>query len=281
MPQSNNPVLTKMTQTKDGYATFGEAPATATATAPAGAGEWTAGTYTVPPGTAPAGVARISIADVIVKTAMMFAVLLVTATAAWRLELPTGVYYVLVFAALGVGIWASVRTQVSPGLYLLYAALEGVVVGWISKVYNDWAIQNGAQSGIVGWAVLGTLVTFAVMLLLYRARFLRASPKFTKMMLVGIISYAALSMISFFAGAVLGVGNGVGFYGLGAIGIVFCIIGVGLAAFTLVLDFAAVEQLVTMGAPERESWRAAFGLTVTLVWLYLELLRLLAILNSR
>ena len=257
------------------------ATATATATAPAGAGEWTEGTYTVPPGTAPAGVARISIADVIVKTAMMFAVLLVTATAAWRLELPTGVYFVLVFAALGVGIWASVRTQVSPGLYLLYAALEGVVVGWISKVYNDWAIQNGAQSGIVGWAVLGTLVTFAVMLLLYRARFLRASPKFTKMMLVGIISYAALSMISFFAGAVLGVGNGVGFYGLGAIGIVFCIIGVGLAAFTLVLDFAAVEQLVTMGAPERESWRAAFGLTVTLVWLYLELLRLLAILNSR
>jgi uncharacterized YccA/Bax inhibitor family protein len=192
-----------------------------------------------------------------------------------------GLYLVLVFAALGVGIWASVRTKVSPGLYLLYAALEGIVVGWISKVYNDWAIQNGAQSGIVGWAILGTLVTFAVVLVLYRARFLRASPQFTRMMMIGMVSYLVLSVISLVAGALFGVGGGWGFYGFGAIGIVFCLIGVALAAFTLVLDFAAVEQLVTMGAPEQESWRAAFGLTVTLVWLYLELLRLLAILNSR
>jgi len=84
-----------------------------------------------------------------------------------------------------------------------------------------------------------------------------------------------------FISAIFGVGNGMGFYGLGAIGVICCLVGVGLAAFTLVLDFAAVDQLISMGAPERESWRAAFGLTVTLVWLYLELLRLLAILNSR
>jgi uncharacterized YccA/Bax inhibitor family protein len=280
VPKSNNPVLTKMTKTKDGYATFGEAPTT-TATQTVAAVDVAQDTYSVPVGTAPAGVARISIADVIVKTGMMFVVLLGAAALSWRLDLPMGLYFVLVFAALGVGIWASVRTQVSPGLYLLYAALEGVVVGWISKVYNDWAIQNGAQSGIVGWAILGTLVTFAVMLLLYRAKFVRASPAFTKMMMIGLISYAVLSLVSFIAGAFLGVGDGFGFYGLGAIGILFCVIGVGLAAFTLVLDFAAVEQLVAMGAPEKESWRAAFGLTVTLVWLYLELLRLLAILNSR
>jgi uncharacterized YccA/Bax inhibitor family protein len=284
VPQSNNPVLTKMTKTKDGYATFGEAPtatATTDATSPVVNSDGMTGGYTVPAGTAPAGVARITITDVIVKTGAMFAVLLVTATAAWQLDLPTGLYIVLVFAALGVGLWASVRREVSPGLYLLYAALEGVVVGWISKVYNDWAVQKGAQSGIVGWAILGTLVTFAVMLILYRAKFLRATPQFTKMMMIGLISYATLSLISFVAGAFLGVGDGLGFYGFGAIGILFCVIGVGLAAFTLVLDFAMIEQLVSMGAPERESWRAAFGLTVTLVWLYLELLRLLAILNSR
>jgi uncharacterized YccA/Bax inhibitor family protein len=280
VPKSNNPVLTKMTKTKDGYATFGDAPTT-TATQTLAAPDVAQDTYSVPVGTAPAGMARISIADVIVKTGAMFVVLISAAALSWQLDLPMGLYLILVFAALGVGIWASVRTKVSPGLYLLYAALEGIVVGWISKVYNDWAIQNGAQSGIVGWAILGTLVTFAVVLVLYRARFLRASPQFTRMMMIGMVSYLVLSVISLVAGALFGVGGGWGFYGFGAIGIVFCLIGVALAAFTLVLDFAAVEQLVTMGAPEQESWRAAFGLTVTLVWLYLELLRLLAILNSR
>ena len=280
MPQSNNPVLTKMTQTKDGYATFGEAPSTATATATAPTADWATGSYSVPAGTAPAGVARVAIADVIVKTAAMFAVLLVFATAAWLIPLPVGVYLVAMFAALGVGIWASVRREVSPGLYLLYAALEGIVVGAISKIYNDWAISNGAQQGIVAWAVLGTLVTFGVMLALYRTRIIKANAKFVRMMMVALISYAILSGLSFIS-AIFGVGNGMGFYGLGAIGVICCLVGVGLAAFTLVLDFAAVDQLISMGAPERESWRAAFGLTVTLVWLYLELLRLLAILNSR
>jgi len=280
VPQSNNPVLTKMTQTKDGYATFGEAPSTATATATAPTADWATGSYSVPAGTAPAGVARVAIADVIVKTAAMFAVLLVFATAAWLIPLPVGVYLVAMFAALGVGIWASVRREVSPGLYLLYAALEGIVVGAISKIYNDWAISNGAQQGIVAWAVLGTLVTFGVMLALYRTRIIKANAKFVRMMMVALISYAILSGLSFIS-AIFGVGNGMGFYGLGAIGVICCLVGVGLAAFTLVLDFAAVDQLISMGAPERESWRAAFGLTVTLVWLYLELLRLLAILNSR
>jgi len=280
VPQSNNPVLTKMTQTKDGSATFGAAPSTATATATAPTADWATGSYSVPAGTAPAGVARIAIADVIVKTAAMFAVLLVFATAAWLIPLPVGVYLVAMFAALGVGIWASVRREVSPGLYLLYAALEGIVVGAISKIYNDWAISNGAQQGIVAWAVLGTLVTFGVMLALYRTRIIKANAKFVRMMMVALISYAILSGLSFIS-AIFGVGNGMGFYGLGAIGVICCLVGVGLAAFTLVLDFAAVDQLISMGAPERESWRAAFGLTVTLVWLYLELLRLLAILNSR
>ena len=280
MPQSNNPVLTKMTQTKDGYATFGEAPATATATAPAPSTGWSGGSYSVPAGTAPAGVARITIADVIVKTAAMFGVLLVFAAAGWVIPVPMGVYLIIMFVALGVGLWASARTQVSPALYLLYAALEGVVVGAISKIYNQWAINNGSQQGIVAWAVLGTLVTFGVMLVLYRTRIIKANAMFVRMLMIGLVSYFALSVVSILS-SVVGIGNGFGFYGLGAMGILFCVVGIGLAAFTLVLDFSLVDKLITMGAPERESWRAAFGLTVTLIWLYLNLLRLLAILSSR
>jgi uncharacterized YccA/Bax inhibitor family protein len=277
MADTRNPVLVKMeAQAKTGY----PAGSTTTAAPDAPAGPPVGfDQYSVPVGTAPAGVARMSIADVIVKTGAMFLILIAFATVSWRLDLPPGVYLVALFAAVGVGIWASVRREVSPGLYLLYAALEGVVVGWISKLYNQWAIDNGNQQGIVGWAILGTLVTFAVMLVLYRAKFVRASGRFVRMMMIGMISYLVLSLISLVT-AMFGVGNGFGFYGLGAIGIGLCMIGVALAASCLVLDFAAIEQMITAGAPERESWRAAFGLVVTLVWLYLELLRLFALLSS-
>ena len=94
------------------------------------------------------------------------------------------------------------------------------------------------------------------------------------------MSYLGIGLVSFIA-AIFGVGGGWGFYGVGALGLALCLIGVALAAFTLVLDFDAIQKGVEAGLPERESWRAAFGLMVTLVWLYLELLRFLAILNSR
>ena len=77
------------------------------------------------------------------------------------------------------------------------------------------------------------------------------------------------------------VGGGWGFYGVGGLGIIICLAGVGIAAFFLVLDFEAIKQGVAMGLPERESWRMSFGLLVTLVWIYLEFLRLFAILSGR
>jgi uncharacterized YccA/Bax inhibitor family protein len=80
--------------------------------------------------------------------------------------------------------------------------------------------------------------------------------------------------------ALFGVGGGWGFYGVGGIGLALCLFAVALAAFSLVLDFESIQQGIAYGLPERESWRMAFGLMVTLVWLYMEILRLLAILNS-
>jgi uncharacterized YccA/Bax inhibitor family protein len=78
-----------------------------------------------------------------------------------------------------------------------------------------------------------------------------------------------------------GVGGGWGFFGVGQIGLMLCAVGVALAAFSLVMDFELISQGVRSGLPEKESWRMAFGLTVTLVWLYTEILRLLAILSDR
>jgi uncharacterized YccA/Bax inhibitor family protein len=100
------------------------------------------------------------------------------------------------------------------------------------------------------------------------------------MMMVALVSYLGIAVVSLIS-SFFGVGAGWGFYGVGGMGLLLCAAGVAVASFTLVLDFDAIERGVRAGLPERESWRAAFGLVVTLVWLYLELLRLLAILNSR
>jgi uncharacterized YccA/Bax inhibitor family protein len=99
-------------------------------------------------------------------------------------------------------------------------------------------------------------------------------------MAVALVSYLGIALVSLVA-ALFGVGGGWGFYGVGTLGLLLCAAGVALASFTLVLDFDAIQKGIEAGVPERESWRAAFGLMVTLVWLYLELLRFLAILNSR
>jgi uncharacterized YccA/Bax inhibitor family protein len=146
----------------------------------------------------------------------------------------------------------------------------GGISRWFANVYDP---------GIVSQAVLGTLVAFAVMLVLYRTRIIRVTEKFRSMMLVALASYLVIALASF-VGALFGLGNGWGFYGVGGFGILLCILGVGLASFSLLLDFDFIENGVKQGLPERYSWLAAFGLLVTLVWLYIELLRLLAILRG-
>ncbi len=127
-------------------------------------------------------------------------------------------------------------------------------------------------------AVIGTLAAFAAMLFLYGTRIIKVTGRFKKMMAVAFLAYFGIAIVSLFA-SLFGVGGGWGFYGVDGLGLLLCAAGVALASFSLVLDFDAIEQGIALGVPERESWRAAFGLTVTLVWLYLEILRLLAILN--
>ena len=98
--------------------------------------------------------------------------------------------------------------------------------------------------------------------------------------MVAAVSYLVLALASLVA-SMFGVGGGWGFYGVDGIGIIISIAGVAIAAFFLALDFEAIKQGVAMGLPERESWRMSFGLLVTLVWLYLEFLRMFAILSGR
>lgn len=230
--------------------------------------------YAAPPATA-AQARRMTLDDVVMRTASLFGVLLLTAAAAWVLNFGLVPMLAALVAGLVLGMVITFRRTVSPALVLVYAAVEGVFVGTLSHWYT---VAYGNQ--LVPQAVLGTLAAFVGMLLVYRSGRLRATPKFTRMLLVAGFGYLGVALVSLVS-SFFGVGGGWGFYGVGPLGVLLSVAGVALAALYLILDFDFVEQGVRNGLPERESWRAAFGLLVTLVWLYLEILRLLAILNRR
>jgi uncharacterized YccA/Bax inhibitor family protein len=261
-----------------GYAGFG---ATATATAPAAAG------YEVPPAPpieAPPVGAPMTVNDVVVKTAAMFIPLLATAYVAWTMQVGFGVVLVAMLGALGLALWQTMAKTVQPVAVLGYAALEGIVIGGMSFWLQEWVNQSNAAAGepstnIVVQAVIGTFAAFAAMLFLYGTRIIKVTGRFKTMMMTAMLAYLGIAVASVIS-SFFGVGDGWGFYNVDGIGLLLCVAGVALASFSLALDFDAIEQAVSLGVPERESWRAALGLVITLVWLYLEILRFLAILNS-
>jgi len=277
--ETNNPVLARMerdAKSNGGYAGFGATTATA---APVDAAI-TQQQYDVT-GTAPPEVLGppLTIPDVIAKSAVMFVIVVAFATVSWQMEINYGLILISMLGGLGLGLWGAFSKKVRPWLYLAYAALMGFAIGGISLWYSTWATENGAESNIVYQAVIGTFAAFAAMLFLYTTRIIKVNGTFKKAMAIALVAYLGIAIVSFIS-SFFGVGEGWGFYGVGGLGILLCVAGVGLASFSLALDFDAIETAVKAGAPERESWRCAFGLTVTLIWLYLELLRLLAILNS-
>lgn len=222
----------------------------------------------------------MTIHDVIMKTALNFGILFVGAIFGWVTA--ESMPYVWIVAALIGFVLAMVnifKKQISPVLVMAYALVEGVFLGGISSFYQAYGEANG-YGNLVLTAVVATFTVFAVMLALYTTRIVKVNGRFKKIMLVALISYAVFALASFVA-AMFGVGDGFGFFGVGIIGIAFSVFAVCLAAFCLMLDFDAIEEGMRYGVPERESWRMAFGLMVTLIWLYLEILRLVAILSGR
>lgn len=221
---------------------------------------------------------RMTLDDVVTKTAVTLAVLIGTAALAWAF-MPAPLYFPAMILSALVGfvvvLLVSFRRVVSPPLVLLYAAIEGVFIGMISKVFES------LYSGIVVQAVFATFVAAAVTLAAYKFFNIRVTPKFQKVVFIATIAFALAMLLNFvlnLAGINLGFRAGLnGPVSLLAIGI--SALGVVLAVLNLVLDFDYIEQGVAQGAPARESWRGAFGLTVTLVWLYVELLRILSYLR--
>jgi len=257
------------------------APSAADAPAPAPATDG-AGIYAGVQIPAPAG-QRVTFPDVMVKSAIMFAIAVVMAFVGWQITaampgIGTLMVLVALVGTLVLGFVNALKRQVSPALTMLYAVVSGFMLGAVSYWYNQIALASDYE-GLVLQAVLATFTTFGVMLLLYGTGIVKVNGRFMKIMIVAMVSYFFIGLASLVA-ALFGVGGGWGFYGVGTLGLLLCIFGVGLAAFSLMLDFEAIKQGIAMGLPERESWRMSFGLLVTLVWLYLEFLRLFAIIAS-
>ena len=154
----------------------------------------------------------------------------------------------------------------------VYALAQGAVVGAISKVFN---IQ---YPGIVLQAVGATIGVFVVMLTLYRTGVLRVTDKFRRIVIGATLGLAAFYLFSFIAGFF---GANLIPSGSSTMSIGFSVLVAGLAAMNLALDFDFIDKAEAAGAPKHMEWFAALGIMVTLVWLYLEILRLLAKMRDR
>jgi uncharacterized YccA/Bax inhibitor family protein len=222
---------------------------------------------------------RMTVEDVVIRTIGLLAVVFVAGAASWVL-LPDSVSPLFLFGALGVGLVLglviSFGRVTNPAAIVPYAAVEGVLLGVISRFYEN------AYSGIVIQAVVATFGVFFGMAVLYRFKVIRATPRFTKVLMGAVIGLVALMAVNFLLSMLrVNGGSGLGLrdYGttghVGALPIVFSLVCIVVAALTFVMDFAAIEAGVQQGVDRRFAWYASFGILVGLVWLYLEILRLL------
>ena len=216
---------------------------------------------------------RMTMEDVVIRTSILFGVLVAVGAVAWSANLGGGVAMIGFLGAFVVGLVNTFSQKVRPALAIAYAALEGLALGVISHVYET------VYPGIISQAIIGTVAAFVGVLFLYRSGRVKVTPQFQRAMMGALIGYVVLGVVSSIAGA-FGVGKGYGFYS-GGTGLLLCVAGVALASFFLIVDFDQIQKMINAGAPHQEAWRAGFGLMVTVVWLYLEIVRLLSILRDR
>jgi uncharacterized YccA/Bax inhibitor family protein len=236
-----------------------------------------------------AGTGRMTIDSVVQKTGFTLGVVALVAAATWVMTgqlvdsagyadptVASRLYALSLVGALGgfaLSLVNSFKRSVSPGLVIAYAALEGLFVGAFSKTVDAWV-----GSGVVVGAVLGTIAAVAGTLAAYKFLNIQVGDKFRKWVVGMMFGFVAVSLLDFVLSLFH---SSFGFNGFGAMGLVSSVVGLGIGVLMLILDFDYVERGIAAGLPERESWRAAFGLTVTIIWIYIELLRILAILNRR
>ncbi|MDX6363817.1 Bax inhibitor-1/YccA family protein [Streptomyces sp. NPDC058274] len=230
----------------------------------------------VPP-QAPVTTGRMTMDDVVMRTSMTLGTVAVGAILAWALLPVSSTSYGLAIGsalvAFVLAIVQSFKRKASPALIIGYAAFEGVFLGVISEMYNSrW-------SGAPFQAVLGTMAVSGATLLVYKAGWIRVTARYARIGMAIAIAFVLAMAVNLLL-VVFGVADGGGLRSMGPLGAIVGIIAIILGAFFLTLDFKQIEDGIAYGAPRDEAWLAAFGLTMTLVWIYVEMLRLAAIFSS-
>ncbi|BCL28346.1 Bax inhibitor-1/YccA family protein [Streptomyces aurantiacus] len=297
--RSSNPVFSRRGFSRDnGYAGFNAAPqaggpavgtqgnpyAQGTPGAPQGGNPYAQNPYAQTPYTqqgappqAPPAAGRMTMDDVVARTAMTLGTVTVGAVLAWVLLPVTSTSFGLAIgSALIAMVFALIQAfkrKASPALILAYAAFEGVFLGVISEMYNSrW-------SGAPFQAVLGTMAVSGATLLIYKAGWIRVTARYARIGMSIAIAFVLVMAVNLLL-VVFGVADDGGLRSMGPLGAIVGILAIVLGAFFLTLDFKQIEDGIAYGAPRDEAWLAAFGLTMSLVWIYLEMLRLVAIFSG-
>jgi len=209
------------------------------------------------------------------KLVILLAILIGSAAFGWAFPvMPLAIGSALVAFVLAIVL--AFKKDLAPYLAPVYAVFSGFFVGAISVISNEMLKDTQIGHAGVPIAVMGTMITLGIMLFLYAKRIIKVTQTMKSVIIgatLGIaFTYLATFAISFFAPTWV---SGLAIYGSGPIGIGFSIFVIGLAAFNFLLDFDLIETGITHRAPKHMEWYAAFGTLVTIVWLYLEILRLL------
>lgn len=283
--QSTNPALTRI-PALSGRGSTGDRSYPPPTTPPAGSGPQPYGSTSIDytkrggpdvgfdrSGGTPTDVDRaMTLDDVIMRTGIMIGTVFAFAAIAW-VALPLGFAFPAAIVGLVIALVVIFKQITNPAPILAYAAVEGVFLGTFSKLIAGYV----GGSDIVVQALVGTAGVAALMLFLYKSGRIRVTPQFQKMVVAATGGFFVLIMANLVFSLFTG---GAGLRG-GFLGIIVGVVAIGLASMNLVLDFDLIEKSVRQGVPERYGWLAAFGLVVTLVWLYVEILRLLALLTGR
>ncbi|GGF42129.1 membrane protein [Marmoricola endophyticus] len=287
--QSSNPVFNRAEGFKpgSGSAQGGDAGYGSPSSWSTGAGTATQAPYSGSdygiPSTHGADQGRMTLDSVVQKTGLTLLLVVAAAALTWFLtpaldlqgRAATSLYAITIVSAIvgfGLAMVTSFKKTISPALVLAYALVEGVFIGALSKTYNAAFGQ-----GIVTGAVIGTVCALAGTLAAYKFLGIKVGDRFRKGMVAAGFGLVGLIVLDF----VLGMFNSaIGFNGMGALGLLMSVAILVFGIFSLIMDFDFVERGIDAQLPERESWRAAFGLTVSLVMIYVNLLRLLAILRG-
>ncbi len=217
---------------------------------------------------------RMTMDDVIVKTGILLAVVVGVGAASWFLGVPLGFALLAGLVGFGLAMVNIFKKKISVPLIMAYAVTQGVFLGAISASYE------GQYRGIVVQAVVGTAAVFGAVLFGYKSGRLRATPKFRKVVTFGLVGMVAVLLLNLLVGAFTS-GDPLGISGGNTgLSILFTAGLIVFGALTFVLDFDQAEAMIAAGVPEQEAWRVGFGLIVGLVFLYLNILRLLSFLQS-